>query len=350
MIAITIIVPIYNQAKYLKKCLDSLIIQEPKNIEFLLINDGSTDNSLSIMKEYAIKDHRFRIYSQENKGVAAARQKGLDIAKGQWISWVDPDDWIEPDTFNVILSKINNTNSDIVRFGGNIYDYNSEKFILKESIGINALLSKEAIERWGLYDSYIYMEAGLHLLCIRNDFIKRNNIRFSNSRIGEDYCFTFLCYIMSSSITYMQDKLYNYVRYDNSLIHKKTDENSNYINNIDCAYNYLLNNNLLEKKQLFWNEYLINAAGACFLYIPQKSHKYRNIINKLKRYFRSRNSWNEFKKRSALRTNTYIYEFYERLFSIRTVGLHGKAKHTIISILGIQIKIRKENNNGSITI
>ncbi len=225
MIAITIIVPIYNQAKYLKKCLDSLIIQEPKNIEFLLINDGSTDNSLSIMKEYAIKDHRFRIYSQENKGVAAARQKGLDIAK-----------------------------------------------------------------------------------------------------------------------------LYNYVRYDNSLINKKTDENSNYINNIDCAYNYLLNNNLLEKKQLFWNEYLINAAGACFLYIPQKSHKYRNIINKLKRFFRSRNSWNEFKKRSALRTNTYIYEFYERLFSIRTVGLHGKAKHTIISILGIQIKIRKENNNGSITI
>lgn len=251
MIAITIIVPIYNQAKYLKKCLDSLIIQEPKNIEFLLINDGSTDNSLSIMKEYAIKDHRFRIYSQENKGVAAARQKGLDIAKGQWISWVDPDDWIEPDTFNVILSKINNTNSDIVRFGRNIYDYNSEKFILKESIGINALLSKEAIERWGLYDSYIYMEAGLHLLCIRNDFIKRNNIRFSNSRIGEDYCFTFLCYIMSSSITYMQDKLYNYVRYDNSLINKKTDENSNYINNIDCAYNYLLNNNLLEKSNCF---------------------------------------------------------------------------------------------------
>ena len=106
---ISIIVPIYNVAEYLHECIDSILLQTYTYIEVILINDGSTDNSGAICDEYAIKDTRVKVIHQNNVGVSNARNAGLDIAKGQWIGFVDGDDWISPEMYtSLIEAAINN--------------------------------------------------------------------------------------------------------------------------------------------------------------------------------------------------------------------------------------------------
>ena len=95
MSKISIIVPVYNTEKYLRCCIDSILVQTFADFELLLINDGSTDSSGTICEEYALEDRRVRVFHKENGGVSSARNVGLDNARGEWITFVDSDDYIE---------------------------------------------------------------------------------------------------------------------------------------------------------------------------------------------------------------------------------------------------------------
>ena len=111
---ISIIVPIYNVEKYLRQCLDSIQDQSYQNFECLLINDGSPDNSADICKEYVSKDPRFRYIEKENGGVSSARNLGLEHSKGEYITFIDSDDWVDLDYLEVLHSKIKEYNTDFV--------------------------------------------------------------------------------------------------------------------------------------------------------------------------------------------------------------------------------------------
>ena len=102
---ISIVVPVYNVEKYLPKCLDSLIGQTYQDIEIICVNDGSTDGSLEILEQYATKDPRIIVISQENQGPSETRNKGVDIAKGEWMMFVDSDDWLELSCCEQIMSQ-----------------------------------------------------------------------------------------------------------------------------------------------------------------------------------------------------------------------------------------------------
>ena len=103
---ITVIVPVYNVENYLNKCLDSLINQTYKNLEIIVINDGSTDNSGEICQEYAQKDNRIIYIEQENGGLSDARNTGLERMTGSYVTFVDSDDWVEPDYVEVLYNKL----------------------------------------------------------------------------------------------------------------------------------------------------------------------------------------------------------------------------------------------------
>ena len=111
---ISVIIPVYNTEKYLRCCIDSVLAQTYKDFELLLIDDGSTDSSGAICDEYAEKDTRVRVFHKENGGVSSARNLGLDNARGNWIMFVDGDDWIAPNTLIQILCKADETNADVV--------------------------------------------------------------------------------------------------------------------------------------------------------------------------------------------------------------------------------------------
>ena len=115
MNTISIIVPIYKAEKYLSKCIESLIHQSYRALQIILVNDGSTDNSLTIAQDYAAQDTRIAIYSQPNKGQASARNNGLQYANGEWIAFVDADDYLDADCYAQLIQHM--ANNDCVQMG-----------------------------------------------------------------------------------------------------------------------------------------------------------------------------------------------------------------------------------------
>ena len=113
---ISIIVPVYNTAPYLPQCLDSLVNQTYRDIEIICVNDGSTDNSPDILKAYAERDSRILVIHQENLGLSGARNKGLESARGEWVMFVDSDDWIAPDMYEKLYHHLTEDGSDIAAF------------------------------------------------------------------------------------------------------------------------------------------------------------------------------------------------------------------------------------------
>ena len=114
---ISVIVPVYKVEPYLRKCLDSIVGQTYRNLEIILVDDGSPDNCGAICDEYAAGDERIKVIHKENGGVASARNAGLDMATGDYIGWVDSDDWIEPEMFEAMLEAMASRNADIVICG-----------------------------------------------------------------------------------------------------------------------------------------------------------------------------------------------------------------------------------------
>ena len=119
---LSIIVPVYKVEKYLPKCLDSILAQTFTDFELILIDDGSPDRCGDICDEYAAKDDRLIVIHQENKGVSAARNAGLDIARGEYIGFVDSDDWIEPEMYETMLATAKESEAEIVACGANHSD------------------------------------------------------------------------------------------------------------------------------------------------------------------------------------------------------------------------------------
>ncbi len=114
---ISVIVPVYNVEPYLPGCLDSILSQTYRDLEILLIDDGSTDRGGTICDEYAAKDPRIRVFHTENRGLSAARNRGLDEAKGEYVGFVDSDDRIEPDMYEYLLEAAERTGADVVECG-----------------------------------------------------------------------------------------------------------------------------------------------------------------------------------------------------------------------------------------
>ena len=154
---ISVIIPIYNTGKYLERCIDSILKQTYKELQVILVNDGSTDNSLSIMKEYMKQDPRIFIIDRPHEGVSAARNAGLKEATGEYISFIDSDDWIEPDMYKIIHDILLENNADRVSCEW-IEEYSDGTSTIKKHKGKKKIVIKddEIIRRYLKNDIYIH--------------------------------------------------------------------------------------------------------------------------------------------------------------------------------------------------
>ena len=128
MPAVSIIVPVYNVEKYLRECLESIINQTFQDIEIICVNDGSTDNSRKILTEYAQTDSRIKITDKENGGLSSARNAGLKIAQGEFISFIDSDDWVDKTMIEKLYNNIRALNTDISICAVHQYDESKQEF------------------------------------------------------------------------------------------------------------------------------------------------------------------------------------------------------------------------------
>lgn len=147
---ISVIIPVYGVEKYIAQCLESVINQTYKNLEIIVVNDGTKDRSAEIAKEYAAKDSRIKVYDFENGGVSIARNRGLEIATGDYISYIDSDDWIDSDYYETLLCYAIKNDVDLVKCGcKKVY----EKQVELEEFSYNVLINNHDKRVLNLYDS-----------------------------------------------------------------------------------------------------------------------------------------------------------------------------------------------------
>ncbi|MFJ7728161.1 glycosyltransferase family 2 protein [Neobacillus sp. NPDC097160] len=213
--AISIIVPVYNLEQYIKKCLDSILSQTFKDFEVIIVNDGSIDNSGSICNEIAYLDNRVRVIHKKNGGLSSARNAGIKIAKGDFLGFVDSDDYIDKDMYRVLYNLCKETNSDIS--------------ICKFSREVKGKLINEQNEECKLemdHDEAMrqLFKGVLYRFSVCNKLFKKTcfeNIQFPEGRIHEDLATTYKLFSNARKSVYTNYEGYVYVKREESILTSK---------------------------------------------------------------------------------------------------------------------------------
>lgn len=227
MIKVSIIVPIYNVERFLNKCVHSLLNQTLKEIEIILVDDESPDKCPEICDEYALKDSRIKVIHKKNAGLGMARNSGIEIATGEYITFCDADDFVDPNTYEIVYNKCKINNLDMCCFQyrrisedeGKIINtpYVSEHYF-KGRPEINSFLMNVIGKDYENPSSYNYNMSSCMALFRRNLFI-RSNVRYPSERIVASEDLVFLLYFLPhvDSIGIVSDILYNYRINPNSI-------------------------------------------------------------------------------------------------------------------------------------
>ena len=216
---ITVIVPVYNVESYLRKCLDSIIAQTYKNIEIIVVNDGSTDASAEICKEFVEIDHRIIYIEQENAGLSAARNTGLENMSGDYVTFVDSDDWIEQDYVETLYKKITEYQADIAV--GNYYSFNESEGMFYFHISGDSYY-EEVYDNVSIFEN-LYESQEMKSFALISAWGKLykaglfEQLRFDMGKLGEDGYLNQKIYLLAEKIVYIHKGIYSYRIRNNSL-------------------------------------------------------------------------------------------------------------------------------------
>lgn len=213
---ISVIVPVYKVEKYLRKCVDSICNQSYRNLEIILVDDGSPDSSGSICDEYKQKDERVIVIHKENGGSADARNAALDIMKGDYIVFVDSDDSIEPTMIEKLYRALIDTNSDLAVCNGKYVDENGREINFHKNDGkVMVFDQKQGLRE--LLDSRKYSNSPWAKLYRADHF---DNVRYPLVKILEDVPTIYKLFMKAEQVVYIQETLYDYLYNPGSVTHQ----------------------------------------------------------------------------------------------------------------------------------
>lgn len=265
---ISVVIPVYNGAKYIEQCLDSIILQTYENLEIICVNDGSTDQSGEILQKYADKDARIQIIYQQNQGLSAARNTGIEAATGDYISFVDADDYLTLDAYHKIASIIKNQERtiDILAFNGfMLYEYPVK------SISFGLLILHDP-SSWGdLTHSHfknIKMWRGLNDWAAWNKIYRRswleaNHLRFPVGLIYEDRLFNTQAFLATENIYAFEDFLYIYRKHRTSITGTNHDKIFDLLTIMDQVLQLYLDHSVFEyMKDAYFVSFMMDVVYA----------------------------------------------------------------------------------------
>jgi len=296
---ISVIVPVYKVEPYLRRCLDSILAQTYKNLEIILVDDGSPDNCGAICDEYAAKDDRIVVIHKENGGVSSARNVGLRTASGEWIGWVDSDDWIELDMFEYLLRQAQNTQADI-SICGRIEEY---KYYQREC----------GFEQ----DELLNTEEALHLLLL--DRTVQNylwdklwnrrlfeGIEFPEGRTYEDIAIMHRLFEKSDRIVAGAEAKYHYFQREGSIIATGSFRN---------RYNYYLAAKArLKDMGERWPQFIPLMQSQCVTAMIGMWANYYNIPKSERREIQPQ----------LLELSNYAKQYYKTALQVANLGFTGR--------------------------
>ena len=273
--------PVYNVEKYLKKCLDTLINQTLKDIEIICVNDGSTDNSLAILEEYASNDERIKIITQENRGLSGARNSGMKYITGEYVSFIDSDDWIELDTYESLYNFIISKDLDILMFPFNFYNEDTKEIYETQYTSLEVIDSSLDNKIFTFEDvkDVLFKIAHSPVNKLYNaSYLKDIDAHFEEGLNYEDIAFFYPTFINTQKVSLIRKPFYFYRIRDESI--STTGDKGSY----DIFKILTIFTDFMKEKNLF-NElkqdilmYLI--VNIKFVYI-RLNEKYRNEFFKL---------------------------------------------------------------------
>ncbi|MCD7878683.1 MAG: glycosyltransferase [Candidatus Gastranaerophilales bacterium] len=338
MAVFSIIVPVYNVEKYLRQCLDSIVNQTFADFEVICVNDGSTDNSLEILEEYSEKDNRFIVINQENQGQGVARNKAMDLATGDYIVFVDPDDWIEVNLLEELYKTFKLSKSEVIAFNYKEYNDYSGKVnnrnlaaILKKNFDYN--LNLVPYYSWRDVKSGCLYNLDLHAWskAYSREFLKRIQAVFAPTKHGEDHLFVNIVLLNAEKIYYLDKYLYTYRCRDGSAVNKRSSDNFCIFNNIELLKDYLITHNFYEELKEEFNCYQTIVMSWHYQNIPEeKLEEYKSICQK---YLTPQDY------RKMLYKGRKHNTFWESIFSLKNEREFG-IKRKVITLFGIKIKIK----------
>lgn len=339
---ISIIIPVYNAEKYLEKCIDSIIKQTYSSLEIILINDGSKDRSLDICYKYANDDKRIVVIDKKNEGVSIARNKGIEIATGKWISFIDADDWIELDMYENMIRKSKNSELDIVicncyinkgeNEDKNDFLSNKDRIYNKDEITIfqQKFLCKGIKE----YKPYVWGIGAPWCKLYRSKLLKENNIRFIPGLTrNEDGLFNLYALEYARKLLYIPQCLYHYRVLSDSLSHGKQ---LNIIENTEKNLNELIKfAEKFNKDKIFINGVYSRIITSTQQYLQYLFFYDINILE-----------YNKKKKELLKLMREDIYFNACKKFEYKTMAFTEKIycfcfKHKLIFSLFLLVKIRE---------
>ena len=329
---VSIILPVYNVESYLRQCLDSIIMQTLEDIEIICVNDGSTDNSLEILQEYKNKDSRIKIINQENRGQGVARNIALENITGDYIGFVDPDDYISPNMYKTLYETAIKHNCDIVE--ESFYIKNEiRNYLKKRKNKLN--LPKNKIFNYKVKKNYVFSpNLAIWNKLYKTSFIKENDIKFFETKKGEDIIFTIKSRVLASKIVYIDNADYYYrIKKDNvPKSYKNTspiDELNRQIKFLDTIKNALIEDKIYELIKYDFENYSIQKLKEKYKILQIKDQK---IFEQALKNVISENLFKRFKK------EIFLKNIIDTIFCVfNTIRNNQKVK--VIRILGIEINL-----------
>ena len=334
----SIIIPVYNVEPYLRECLNSIINQTFQEFEIICIDDGSTDNSFSVLQEYAQKDKRFKIFRQENQGSGIARNYGINTAKGKYLVFVDPDDWVVQDYLEQLYDAFKESGADVLQFDYMKYNDISKKgkprtygYELKKSGGKKNIFKDPYYDR---SDLKLYIRGMVWDKAYTLNFIRSKHLKLAPTRIGQDNLFSIGAVLTADKIFYLNKYLYYYRTRPGSAVNKVTKKAFCVFDNIQYVHDFLKEKNLFDECYEDFAEYKIQHLRLFYNLIPEELKN--DYIEQTKGIL----SDSEY-KRLYHQIKTKNRSFLQQVFSIGN-KYDNAVKSKIVTILGIDFEICKK--------
>src|SRR5574344_974602 len=254
MSKISIIVPVYNAGKYLKECMDSILNQTLKDIDIICINDGSTDDSSEILNEYAKKDNRVQVIHKINEGLGKTYNRGIKMANGEYIAFVEPDDYLEPDMYEILYTKAKESNAEIVKSSYYQYDPNA-KIKNKPDKQFCWMTQNKSAFNLKTNETLICFHSSIWSAIYKNEFVKQIHFAENPGAAYPDFSFSIEALIKAEKIIAVHKYLYHWRLSDSDLSSSCDDSKRVMIilNEIERAITILKANNCYEElKEIFY--------------------------------------------------------------------------------------------------
>ncbi|MFI3327563.1 MAG: glycosyltransferase family 2 protein [Rikenellaceae bacterium] len=346
MIKVSIIIPVYNTEKYLRECLDSIVGQTLQEIEVVCVNDGSTDGSLEILKEYAAKDSRIIIVDKENEGAGESRNKGLAVAKGDAVIFFDSDDYMEPSALEVMYKALMRDVSDLVVCRSMEIDEDGA------ALGpINYSVKSNLIDGKSKFSPLDYAS---HIFQIfvgwpwdklyRRSFIIDSGLQFQNLRNSEDTFFILISLVLAEQITCVDDCFMLHRKHQRSISVTRQKHSTCFIDALEHMYLMLKEKKIFDAYMRSYQNYCISFAK--WHYATIGNDKSREVIVKssaklFKKYGLIKLGQGAFYDKGDYQWMMHIYAKRGRLFSVVNIDIDG-CVYKQINILGLRIHIRNK--------